>query len=94
MLASRIKNLREKFGYTQSELAKKMNVTRSSINAWEMGVSSPSTQYIAQLAEIFKVSCDWLLGVEKSATLSLEGLSEEDGLMLCAMAKHLRDRRS
>lgn len=93
MLPSRIKKLREQFGYTQMELAKMLNVTRSSINAWEMGISVPSTQSVIELAEIFKVSCDWLLGVEKSATLSLEGLSESDCVMLCAMAKHLRERR-
>ena len=39
MIAERIKTLRETNNLTQSALAKKLNVTRSSVNAWEMGIS-------------------------------------------------------
>ena len=50
MISIRIKELREKAGYSQSQLAKKLDVTRSSVNAWEMGLSSPTTQYIVAMA--------------------------------------------
>ena len=59
MIADRIKKLRQQFGLTQSDLAKKLNITRSSVNAWEMGISVPSTQYVVELAGIFKVSTDY-----------------------------------
>ncbi len=42
MIYERIKKLREKQGYTQTELAKMLGVTRSCVNAWEMGISVPS----------------------------------------------------
>ena len=32
---SRLKILRDKYGYTQSELAKKLSITRASVNAWK-----------------------------------------------------------
>ena len=63
MVADRIKNLREQHLLTQMELSKKLGITRSSVNAWEMGISVPSTQYIVELANIFKVSTDYLLGL-------------------------------
>ena len=50
MVSERIKQLREKNNLTQSSLAKKLNVTRSSVNAWEMGISVPSTSLIVDLA--------------------------------------------
>ena len=56
--AERIKTLRENFGLSQAELASRLDITRSSVNAWEMGISVPSTQYIVELAQLFGVSTD------------------------------------
>ena len=64
MIYERIKKLREKQGYTQTELAKMLGVTRSCVNAWEMGISVPSTQSLVQLAQIFDISTDYLLGLD------------------------------
>ena len=61
MVAERIKQLREQSNWTQSELAKQLGITRSSVNAWELGISVPSTQYLVELAALFKVSTDCLL---------------------------------
>ncbi|MDY4231508.1 MAG: helix-turn-helix transcriptional regulator [Candidatus Faecousia sp.] len=46
MIAERIAALREQRHLTQAELAKRLGVTRSSVNAWELGISVPSTQYL------------------------------------------------
>ena len=53
MVADRIKTLREENQMTQAELARRLSITRASVNAWEMGISVPSTQYIVELAGIF-----------------------------------------
>ena len=53
MVADRIKTLREENQMTQAELARRLSITRASVNAWEMGISAPSTQYIVELAGIF-----------------------------------------
>ena len=78
MIADRIKILRENKGITQAELARKLGVTRSGVNAWEMGLSIPSTQYIVELALIFNVSTDYLLGLKNTSTVSVEGLSDRE----------------
>ena len=75
---------------TQSALAKKLGITRSSVNAWEMGISVPSTQYIIELSRIFCVSTDYLLGVDKSSTIDVSGLSESDVQLLYRIITHLR----
>ena len=56
LLAEKIKSIREQLGMTQAEVARKLGLTRSSINGWEMGLSVPSTQYIVELAKLFNVS--------------------------------------
>ena len=60
MVFERIKFLREQKEMTQADLARQLGITRSSVNAWEMGISVPSTQYIVELSGIFKVSTDYL----------------------------------
>ena len=89
MVADKIKFLREQIGLTQSDLAKKLGITRSSVNAWEMGISVPSTQYVVELAIIFRVSTDYLLGMKTSAAVSVEGLTKEDVEMVYALINHL-----
>ena len=90
MIADRIKNLREQADLTQADLARKLGITRSSVNAWEMGISVPSTHYIKELATIFKVSTDYLLGLKESSSISVSGLTEADIEMVHRMVQYLR----
>ena len=94
MIADRIKSLREKTNRTQSELAKQLGITRSSVNAWEMGISVPSTQYIVELARIFHVSTDYLLGVNTTSTISVAGLTDQDIEIVNSLILHLKDIRN
>ncbi len=78
MIADKIKILREKQGITQAELAKKLGVTRSGVNAWEMGITVPSTQYIVELSLLFSVSTDYLLDMPNTKSVSIEGLNDRE----------------
>ena len=78
MIADKIKLLREKQGITQTQLAKKLGITRSGVNAWEMGITIPSTQYIIELASFFKVSTDYLLDMPQTKTISVAGLTDRE----------------
>lgn len=94
MIADRIKLLREKKELTQAGLAKLLGITRSSVNAWELGISVPSTQYLVELADIFKVSTDYLLGIGSSASISVSGLSDEDIQLVYALIAHLKKKNA
>ena len=94
MIADRIKYLREQKQLTQTELAKLLGITRSSVNAWEMGISVPSTQYVVELAVIFQVSTDYLLNVDISSTVSVSDLSEADIQLVYALIHHLRNKNT
>lgn len=92
MVADKIKFLREGKKLTQTELAKVLGITRSSVNAWEMGISIPSTQYIVELAYIFNVSTDYLLGVKNTSTISVSGLMDEDVKLIFNIIEHLKEK--
>lgn len=92
MVADRIKALRENKNMTQTELSKCLGITRSGVNAWEMGISVPSTQYVVELANLFHVSTDHILGVEAGRSLSIEGLTEEDIAVVHRLIEHLRGK--
>lgn len=61
ILADKIVILRKKFGWSQEELAEKMNVSRQSISKWESARSIPDLNKILMLSKIFGVSTDYLV---------------------------------
>ena len=93
LLAEKIKTIREQFGITQSELARKLGLTRSSINGWEMGLSVPSTQYIVELAKLFNVSTDYLLGVDGGKTLNIDGLTDKEVSIILELVSCLKSKK-
>lgn len=72
----RLKDLRDRLGYTQSDLAKKLSITRASVNAWEMGISAPSTSWLVELSNLFHVTTDYLLGLDNCITIRTNTLSD------------------
>ena len=92
MIAEKVKKLREQKGLSQAELARLLGITRSSVNAWEMGISVPSTQYIVDLAGVFDISTGYLLGVDSSSTISVAGLTDSDILLVHSIIEHLKNK--
>ena len=61
ILADKIINERKKCGWSQEELAEKLNVSRQSVSKWEGAQATPDIQKILKMAELFGVSTDYLL---------------------------------
>ena len=57
-----LKYLRKRDNLTQEELAEKLNVSRQSITKWESGNSLPDIEKIKEIAYIFSISVDSLIG--------------------------------
>ncbi|MCC8051026.1 MAG: helix-turn-helix domain-containing protein [Clostridiales bacterium] len=75
---SRLKTLRLRDNMTQAQLAQKVSLTKSVISAYETGLRLPSYETLIQIAKIFKVSTDYLLGVENKQEIDLSGLSQSE----------------
>lgn len=93
MTAERIKALREARGWTQAELARRLSITRNGVNSWEQGLSMPSPTCLVDLAKLFSVSTDYLLGIERLETVNVTGLKDEDVALLTQLADRLRENR-
>ena len=93
MLSDRIKSLRIKSGISQAELARKLNVTRSSINAWESGLSTPTTQYIVKFAKIFHVSSDYILGIENKMSINLDNFDEHEINIIYVLVEYFDSKK-
>ena len=94
MIANKIKELRERKGLTQTDVAKLLGITRSSVNAWEMGISVPSTQYIVELAKLFHISSDYLLGIEETSCINVTGLSEKECGIIAELVNYFKKNRN
>lgn len=93
MTTDRIRALREARGWTQAELARRLNITRNGVNSWEQGLSMPSPACLVDLAKLFSVSTDYLLGVERLEAVNVTGLDEKDVAILAQLADRLRESR-
>ena len=91
MTAERIRALREARGWTQAELARRLSITRNGVNSWEQGLSMPSPTCLVDLAKLFSVSTDYLLGVERLEMGNVTGLNESDIALLSQLADRLRE---
>ena len=92
MICDTIKELRERAGLSQAALAKKVGFTRSAVNAWEMGLSITTTQYVAELAQLFHVSADFMLGLDNTEAIYIGGLSEEEKHILYSMLNYFQNK--
>lgn len=62
MFGEKLKELRTKYGKTQEDIAKYLEVAPQTIYKYEKGINQPDLNTLSKLAEYFNVSTDYLLG--------------------------------
>ena len=77
LMGKKIKELRNKYKYTQTELAAIVGVTKSTIAAYENDSRQPSYEVLIKLSTVFNVSTDSLLLSRTENILDVTGLSSE-----------------
>lgn len=80
MLNENLKTLRKNKGYSQEQLAVRLNVVRQTVSKWEKGLSVPDAPMLVDIAEVFSVSVSELLGNEieqENKTDTLEVIAQE-----------------
>lgn len=80
-----LKNLRKKNKLTQSQVAKRLNLTKASISGYENNINTPSIDVLRQLAYLYGVSSDYLLGIDKKEVIVIDGLTARQKELLNLM---------
>ena len=78
MLNERIKELRQSYGMSQVELAKHLGVSKQCVSNWENDNVLPSVDMLVQIAKCFRVTCDYLMGLENTQRIDISGLTEDE----------------
>lgn len=81
-LTMKLKEAREKAGYSQKEVAEKLNISRQSISRWENGWSCPDIENLVILSELYNSSIDELLN---KVHIEEKNLEEENKISFCIM---------
>ena len=64
MFHENFKTLRKDRGFSQEQLALRLNVVRQTISKWEQGLSVPDAEMLMEIAEVLNVQVSDLLGQE------------------------------
>lgn len=78
MLNENIRKLRTARNMSQVELARKLGVTKQSVSNWENDNIQPSIEMLVKLSKCLSVSTDYLLDLETTEKLDVNGLSDKE----------------
>lgn len=80
-LAENIRDYRKSLGLTQDQLAERLGITLGTVSKWERGSSEPDLGYIMDLAELFHVSVDALIGYSMRGANADEEADRIEGMV-------------
>lgn len=86
-IGDRLRDIRKDNKFTQAELGELIGTTRATVNSWEMGIALPSTVYLIRLAKLYRVSTDYLLGLETSELVDITHLKASDKEIIYGLLK-------
>ena len=95
VMGNKIKDLREKFGMTQTELADKLGVSKSVVSAYEKGIRNPSFKVLPLLAKTFNVSelyffekGEWQ---QQTVTVDISDLTKEQQKIVISLVNEFKE---
>ena len=93
-IGQRITFYRNLHNLTQTQVAKTLGISRSAVNAWEMGFSVPQLKHIIALAAIFGVSIDTLaIGDNDRTVIDISNLNTEEKALVMQLVRCLGKRK-
>ena len=77
MLSENLRAMRKEKGYTQEELAIKLNVVRQTVSKWEKGLSVPDADLLAMISDVLETPVSRLLGEKINEAADKNEIAEQ-----------------
>ena len=87
----RLKELRKQRALTQAQLASRIHVTKAIISAYESETRYPSLEILIKLSDIFNVTTDYLLCLNKRHYIDITDMTPEQINILKEIARVFRN---
>lgn len=87
-----IKELREQHKMSQEQLGRRIDRSKSVISSYENNIKIPPLDILTKIAVIFNVSLDYLVGIDKTEMVSINGLTEQQKQLLQTIVFEFKDR--
>ena len=91
-LGERLRALRLEKRITQTEMSRRIGVSKAMISSYELEQRQPSYGVLIKLAAFFGVTTDYLFGLEKSRILNVDGLTEQEVEAVANIIEVMRDK--
>lgn len=92
-LPERLQKLRNKYGYSQKQVADKLNVSPSIVSGYETGERTPSTEVLLSISYLYNCSVDYLLGKQQTEpvqTVNVSGLTDKQIQAIYAVVEAMK----
>ena len=90
----RLRALRKQKKLTQTQVASRLNLSKTTICGYENNTKTPSVDTLIQLSSLYGVSTDYLLGIENRPLLLIDGISERQQEILRTLLAEFRTRQN
>ena len=94
-LPQKLKALRLRYGYSQKQVADKVNISPSIISGYETGERTPSTEVLLSLSNVYNCSVDYLLGkqnTEPTLLFDTTGLTDKQIQAISMLIESIRNK--
>ena len=86
----RLRELREAKHLSQSDVASRLNVSRSTVSGYESNTTTPSLEQFTRLAILYNTSLDYMMGLDNRSCFYLDGLSENQQQTILDVVNRLK----
>lgn len=93
-LPKKLRELRVRYGYSQKQVAERLNVSPSIVSGYETGERTPSTEILLSISYLYNCSVDYLLGkqaAEHAPSISTDGLTDQQVQAILALIDAIKN---
>ena len=87
--SKRLRELRMSMHLQQEQVARLVGVNKNAISTYENDMRQPSYDILLRLANLYRVTTDYLLGQTKNRSVDLTNLTEEEAALICDLVKQM-----